>query len=139
MIEIRMFGALDISASALVAQRTRLNVISANLANRNSLTDAAGNYAPFRRRVPILAPGDPSSGSGGGVYVKDVLLDQSPLQIKHEPNHPFADDKGFVYYPNVDPMMEMINAMEARRVYEANITAAEATKSMMQASLRLLA
>lgn len=134
-----MFGSLDISASGLVAQRTRMNVISSNLANTNTLVDAQNNYAPFRRRIAVFAPGDPSTGSTQGVHVAEILLDQAPLPEKWDPGSPFADPKGFVKYPNIDPTMERINALEASRAYEANITAAEATKTMIRESMRLLA
>lgn len=134
-----MFGLLDISTSALVAQRTRLNVISANLANQNTLYDADGNYAPFHRRIPVFAVGDPATDSDRGVHVKEILFDRAPLRKVYDPGHPNADGAGYVAYPNIDPAIEMINALEAARIYEANITAAEATKNMMQTSLRLLA
>ena len=134
-----MFGTLDISASALVAQRTRLEVISANMANRDAIEDANGNYAPFRRRIAIFAPGDPDSGKREGVHISDIMFDMSPLRAKLEPGHKHADADGMVYYPNIDPAMEMVNALEAARAYEANITAAEATKSMIQSALRLMA
>ncbi len=134
-----MFGALDISASALVAQRTRMEVIAANMANRDAIEDANGNYAPFRRRIAVFAPGDPATGKHEGVHISDILLDSSPLRAKWEPGHKHADAKGYVYYPNIDPAMEMVNALEATRAYEANITAAEATKSMIQSALRLMA
>lgn len=133
-----MFGALDISTSALVAQRTRMEVIAANLANMQSVEDADGNYAPFRRRIAIFQPGDPTGGSTRGVHVSAIEEDGGALRLKHEPGHKHADADGYVGYPNIDPAMEMINALEASRAYEANITAAEATKSMLQASLRLL-
>ena len=134
-----MFGALDISASALVAQRTRLEVVAANLANQFSLTDAKGNYAPYRRRTVTLAAGDPATGKPQGVHVQQILLDQAPFRKVLEPGSPFADPDGYVMYPNVDPANEWVNALEASRAYEANITAAEATKAMIQASLKLLA
>ncbi len=133
-----MFGALDVSTSGLVAQRTRMNVISANLANRNAIEDSQGNYAPYRRRVPILAA-ESSEGSGQGVRVAEIMLDQSPLRKVYDKNHPYADKDGYVKYPNINTSTEMINAIEVTRAYEANITAAQATKSMIQASLRLLA
>jgi len=129
-----MFGALDISTSALVAQRTRLDVISQNLANRFTTMDAQGNYAPYRRRVPVFA-----SDEQGGVRVARIELDDSAFRRVYDPGHKFADADGYVMYPNVDPAIEQINALEASRAYEANITAAEATKSMMNAALRLLA
>ncbi len=134
-----MFGALDISTSALVAQRQRLEVISDNIANQNSLYDEKGNYAPFRRRIALFASGDPKSGRPQGVHVRDIVQDPAPLRAVYEPDHPAADARGYVYYPNVDPAHEMVNALEAARAYEANVTAAEATKSMMQSALRLLA
>ena len=141
-----MFGALDIAASGLMAQRIRLDVISANMANQYTTVDARGNYAPFRRRIAVFAAGGAEgSGLGGvgsnplGVHVKEIELDSAPFRKVYEPGNPFADKAGYVGYPNVDPTMETINSVEALRAYDANITAAEATKSMMNAALRLLA
>lgn len=134
-----MFGSLDVSTSALVAQRTRLETIAANVANSNSIYDADGNYAPYRRRFTVFAPGDPATGNKDGVHVARILFDSAPFVAKYMPGHPNADAQGNVYFPNVDPTMEAINALEASRAYEANITAAEASKSMIQTSLRLLA
>jgi len=134
-----MFGSLDISTSALVAQRTRLEVTAANLANKDAIYDAQGRYAPYRRRVPIFAQGDPSTGTNEGVHVHEILLDPSPFTKRFDPGHPNADAQGYVSYPNIDSATEMINALEASRAYEANVTAVEATKSMIQTSLRLLA
>ena len=133
-----MFGSLDVSTSGLVAQRTRLETIAANLANSNSVMDAEGNYAPYRRRFAVFATGDPANGSREGVHVSKILLDSSPFVAKWDPDHPFAQD-GYVHYPNIDPTIEAVNALEASRAYEANITAAEATKSMMQTTMRLIA
>lgn len=133
-----MFGSLDISTSGLIAQRTRMNTIAANLANKNTVEDANGNYAPYRRRIPVFAVGDPATGTAGGVHVDEIMLDPSPFRKVLDASHPFADKDGYVEYPNIDTTTEMINAIEATRAYEANITAAEATKSMIQSSLRLL-
>ena len=134
-----MFGTLDISTSGLVAQRTRMNVIAANLANANTIYNEFGEYAPYRRRIAIFAQGDPASDSPLGVHVQEILLDDAPFRKVYEPGNPDADADGYVDYPNIDPAMEQINALAASRAYEANITAAEATKSMLAASLRLLA
>lgn len=134
-----MFGALDISTSAQVAQRTRIETISANLANSKSIYDAKGNYAPYRRRIPIFAPGDPARGNDKGVHVAQIVFDRTPFRKVHLPGHPNAGAEGMVEYPNIDPAMEMINALEASWAYEANITAAEATKNMTQTAMRLLA
>lgn len=133
-----MFGALDTSTSALVAQRTRAQAISANLANQHAHFDVNGENNPFQRRIAILAPGDPSTGNPSGVHVKEIMLDQHFKQ-KYDPTNPAADEHGYIKTTNVDPMMEQVNMLEASRAYEANIAAAEATKSMIQTSLRLLA
>ncbi|MDY7107183.1 MAG: flagellar basal body rod protein FlgC [Planctomycetota bacterium] len=134
-----MFGALDISTSALVAQRLRLDVISGNIANAKTILNADGEYEPYRRRAVMLAEGDPASGSAHGVHVARIDLDTGPLQPRYEPNSPHADADGYVYYPNVNPLVEQVNALEAARSYEANIAAAEATKSMVSVALELLA
>ena len=134
-----MFGALDISASGLTAQRTRMDVIAANLANKDAIYDTQGHYAPYRRRSVEFAAGDPASGSGMGVHVQSIQQDSSPLKARYEPGSPLADARGNVYYPNVDSTIELVNALEASRAYEANITAAQTTKQMIQSSLQLLA
>ena len=134
-----MFGILDISTSGLVAQRTRMETVAANMANANSILEAKGKYAPYRRRSTELAAGDPMSGRAEGVHVSGIKLDNtSPMRQKWDPTSPFAKN-GYVEYPNISPEVELINAMEISRAYEANIAAAEATKSMMSSSLRLLA
>ena len=133
-----MYGVLDVSTSALIAQRTRLDVISANLANKDTLLNAAGEYEPYRRRAVIFATGDPARGSAEGVHVARIEVDLGPLQPKYEPGSPFADADGYVGYPNVHSVIEQMNAMEAARSYEANITAIEATKSMFSVALQIL-
>ena len=134
-----MYGILDISSSALVAQRTRLNVIAANIANSKAILNEAGEYDPYRRRFVVFAPGDPQRGAPGGVHVAAIQMDPSQLRPAYEPGSPYADEDGYVYYPNVDPVIEAMNAMEATRAYEANITAIEATKSMFSITLQILA
>jgi len=133
-----MFGSLDVSASALVAQRTRLESISANIAGAQSIEGPHGEYAPYQRRITVLAQGDPTTGKTQGVHVQEILQ-QPDFRKVYQPGHKFADADGMVLYPDISPEVEVINAMSAFRAYEANITAAEATKAMMQASLRLLA
>lgn len=132
-----MFGALDTSTSALVAQRTRAQAISANLANQNANFDHTGKNNPFQRRIVVFAPGDPANKNPHGVHVKQIMLDEH-FQQKWDPTHPEAVG-GYIKTTNIDPMMEQVNMLEASRAYEANIAAAEATKSMIQTSLRLLA
>ena len=134
-----MFGALNTSTSALVANRVRMETVAANVANANSLTDENGQNNPFRRRIALLSQGDPATGSDRGVHVQEIVLDQSPFVREYAPNNPLADGDGYIKKPNINPIYEQVNALEIARSYEANIQAAEATKAMLQASLRLIA
>lgn len=134
-----MYGSLDISTSALIANRVRLDVISANIAGKDALLNADGQYEPFRRRVTMLAAGDPARGSEEGVHVASIEVDPSPLRMVYEPSSPYANADGYVGYPNVNIVIEQMNAMEAARSYEANIAVVEATKSMMSVALQMLA
>ncbi len=133
-----MFGALDISTSGLIAQRVQIDTIAGNVANVQATRRQDGLPGPYLRRVALLAPGD---GKGGpGVHVQSVVQDtKSPPRKVKDPSHPDADEKGIVLYPNVDLATEMVDAIAAVRAYEANISAIEATKSIVAASLRLLA
>lgn len=148
-----MYGALDISTSGMIAQRQRMEVIAANVANENATLDSHGNVSPYRRRVALLAPVGNPAGPGGengplGVRVAEIALDQSPFRKVYDPTNPIAakktdpakdEVKGYVNYPNVDTTIEMINAVEASRAYEANVMAAEASKTMMAQAMRLIA
>ena len=134
-----MFEALDMGASGLLAQRTRLDTIAANIANANTTHDASGRVNPYRRRFTVFATGQPNRPGSPGVRVADVRLDASPLPRRFEPGHPDADAEGYVAYPNVDLSVEYVNALEASRAYEANVSMMEVTKAMINASLRLIA
>ena len=136
-----MFGSLDISTSALVAQRIRMDTIAGNVANAYTIRRADGQPGPYQRRFTVFADGD---GKGGaGVHVEKVMEDKSPGRMVFEPDHPDAIKngkwKGYIEYPNVEPITEMTNAMMASRAYEANITAIDATKRMIASSMQLLA
>ncbi len=139
-----MFGSLDVSTSALIAQRTVMDVIAGNIANMHATADPQGNPRPYQRRVALLSSGNPAAGRGAaGVHVQSIVKDPSPFRKVLDPTHPHAiksgPDKGLVLYPNVDHTTEMINAMAAARAYEANVTVMDITKTMAAASLRLLA
>ena len=134
-----MFQALDTSASGLFAQRVRMDTVANNVLNMNTTRDAAGRPIPYRRRFVVFAPGRPDNPAAPGVRVAAVGQDRSPFAKRYEPGHPDADPAGYVKYPNVDLSIEMVNMMEASRAYEANISTMETTKSMINASLRLLA
>lgn len=142
-----MYGALDISTSGMLAQRARMTAIAANIANRNTIIDAEGNVNPYRARRVNFAPGDPSakteSGKELGVHVAAIEIDQGEFNYRYDPSSPYALKsgkwQGHVPEPNVNPVIEQLNALEASRAYEANVVAAETTKQMMAQALRLLA
>jgi flagellar basal-body rod protein FlgC len=142
-----VFGTFDISASALTAERVRMTTIASNLANMHStsdafgrvIKDAQGRNVPYRRQTVEFAP-LPLSDGRVGVAVTKVGRDMSDFKKVYDPsNKDLADKDGYVYYPNVNLATEQINAIEASRAYEANVTAIETTKSMMNATMRLLA
>ena len=134
-----MFDSLDISASALLAQRTRMDTIAGNIANMNTTRNTRGEPVPYRRRFAVFASGQADAPGKGGVSVSNIEIDHSPFRKEYQPNHPDADREGYVSFPNIDLAVEYVNALEASRAYEANVTAMEVSKAMMNASLRLLA
>jgi flagellar basal-body rod protein FlgC len=130
-----MFDALDIGASGLTAQRTRLDLMAQNISNAGLVTyDAQGKANPYRRRYAVIAAGQSGDNSKPGVHVKEVKQDMSPFIPKWD-----EDKHEYVMYPNVDPTIEFVNSIEAQRAYEANVTMMEVSKAMINASLRLLA
>lgn len=133
-----MFDALDIGASGLMVQRARMDVIAGNIANANTTHDAQGRPNPYRRRFAVIASGSPEDPSKPGVHVESVKQDASPFLRRYEPWNKDAGKDGYVDCPNVDPTVEFVNAIEASRAYEANVTMMDVTKSMLNASLRLL-
>ncbi len=133
-----MYGSLDISTSGLVAHRTRLDIISSNIANANTILNADGEHEPFQRRFATLAAGNPEDGQPLGVRLLDIQIDHSEPRMVFEPGSPYANQDGYVAYPNINTVSEQVNAMEAARAYEANIAAIEATKSMISVALQIL-
>jgi flagellar basal-body rod protein FlgC len=134
-----MFDILDMGASGLTAQRIRMDTIAGNIANINTTRDASGKVAPYRRRFVVFAPGASNDSTEAGVHVQSIGTDQGPFMKRYEPGHPDADKDGYVSYPNIDLSIEMVNALEASRAYEANVTMMDTTKAMFNSSLRLLA
>lgn len=139
-----MFPALDISTSALVAQRTRMNAISGNLANMSTTHNEAGEAVPYQPRF-VVFEADESVGAGGalGVRVKEVVVNQdAEPRLKYQPGHPDAIKsgpyQGYVAYPDVNMMTEFTDAMEAARAYEANLGSIEIAKDLAQQTLRIL-
>jgi flagellar basal-body rod protein FlgC len=142
-----MFRALEISASGLVAQRIRMDTIAGNIAHVNTTVDENGQPVPFQRRLVVMhaaanpsASSSSSAGIGPGIGVRpEVQLDTlAPPRIVHQPGHPQADDQGNVKYPNINIVTEFVNALEAGRAYEANVTAMELSRDLTQNTFRLL-
>lgn len=131
---------LDVSGSALRAQRIRMNTVANNLANVDTTRNDKGFLEVYRRKEVVFKTGNAQeTGSGRyGVQVKEVLEDPSALHKVHEPNHPDADENGYVMKPNVRTPIEMVDMMEASRAYEANLSAIQVTKKMHQRSLEIL-
>ena len=146
---------LEISASGMRAQRLRMELIANNLANVE--TTSAGTeieraedgeefvrHIPYRRKVALFRPGLPGREPGFGVSVPAVVEDTTDFRLELNPGHPHAiqkpgPEKGYVRYPNVNPIIEMVDMISASRAYEANVTAVDTLKSMGQANLRILA
>src|SRR5262245_54465802 len=130
-------AALNASASALAAERTRIEVAVSNLANAESTRSADGQ--PYRRRDVVLAA-DPANsfeaalGNAGavGVKVAGIVEDQTPFTRRYDPTHPDADGEGFVAMPNVDTPEEMVNMLSASRAYQANLTAIGLIRDLVQ-------
>jgi flagellar basal-body rod protein FlgC len=150
-----LFGSLDISASALSAERLRMDVTAENLANAQSTRTANGG--PYRRKEVVQeANGDggfagalasaraagvgSATGGGpqGGVKVTAVTEDQTPNRLVYDPSHPDANAQGYVSMPNVNPVTEMVDLITASRSYEANVTAMQTAKQMFTKTLDLL-
>jgi len=140
-----MINALDISTSALLAQRTRLNAIASNLANMSSTRNENGELEPYQARFVVFKTDEASSDSHGaaGVKVASVETEQIEPLHKYQPNHPNAIKdgkwKGYVAYPNINMTAEFVDALEATRSYEANLGVMEITKNMSQQTLKILA
>jgi flagellar basal-body rod protein FlgC len=140
-------GTLGISASGLRAERLRLDAIASNLANANTTRTPEGG--PYKRRNVVFVTQAMESdfaaaleemseqGARMGVHVSDVVEDQTPPRMVFDPGHPDANQEGYVAYPNVNPVSEMVDLMTATRAYEANVQAVNATKRMADAALNI--
>ncbi|MCD6290457.1 MAG: flagellar basal body rod protein FlgC [Anaerolineae bacterium] len=144
-----VFTALRISASALTAERLRMDVIADNIANQQTTRTAEGG--PYRRKAVVFRPIQPSSrhfkapglakevvGEAPvqlGVRVTAIVEDPRPGPRVYDPDHPDADPDGYVTYPNVDVVSELIDMMAAKRAYEVNVITAQTAKSMAMKAL----
>lgn len=153
---MNLFGLLEVSGSALKAERVRAEVVAANMANAETTRTTTGG--PYQRQHVVFQSVDPSQSFGaqlsmaanlndpvndaqtvaGGVRVSAVIRDQTPGLRRYDPNHPDADKDGYVTYPDINPLTEMVDLMSATRAYELNDSAVQATKSMLTTSLDIL-
>ncbi|GIP33062.1 flagellar basal body rod protein FlgC [Paenibacillus sp. J2TS4] len=147
---MKLTGAFDISSSALTAQRLRMDVISSNIANagtnRGRLVD--GQWVPYTRKIVTMEPRSQQpfahfldsamqGSTGEGVKVTRISEDPTPPKPVYNPTHPDADENGYVHMPNVDLAKEFIDMISATRSYEANVTALNASKSMITKALEI--
>jgi flagellar basal-body rod protein FlgC len=137
-----VFSALEVAASGLDAQRSRLNVVAGNIANARTTRGADG--LPYKRLDPVFRTRavDPNSFDPVLQRVSEVELagvqqDQSPGQMVYDPGHPDANGQGYVEYPNVNVVTEMVNLMTASRAYEAGVTSIESIKAMARSAIKI--
>lgn len=131
-----IFKRLDIAASGLSAHRQWMDLISGNIANAQTTRTPEGG--PFRRQLAVFMELQDAQGEGRGVKVAKVLPDDSELRKVYQPDHPEADAQGYVSYPNVDVVMEMVDLIAASRAYEANATVIESAKSSVLRTISML-
>lgn len=141
-----IFGSMDISASGMTAQQTRLDIISQNLANVNTTRSADGGV--YKRKTVVFEEKNITCFSdvlnlhygtvGDGVKISAIVEDnESPVRLVYEPENPDADEDGYVTYPNVNTVTEMTNMIDASRALEANITAFNASKNIFLKALEM--
>ncbi|MBK3866915.1 flagellar basal body rod protein FlgC [Pseudomonas stutzeri] len=141
-------SVFNIAGSGMSAQSTRLNTISSNIANAETVSSSVDQT--YRARHPVFATvfqqadGQPEQSlfaeqdqAGAGVQVLGVVEDQSELQARYEPNHPAADESGYVYYPNVNVVEEMADMISASRAFQTNAELMNTAKTMLQKVLTL--
>ena len=139
-----IFSSINTSASALTAEKTRIDIIAKNMANANTTRSTGG--LPYRRQMAVFQENKGTSFSeqlskytnqndGKGVKISKIVEDDSPFKLVYEPGHPDADENGYLKMPNVDTVKEMVDLISAQRSYDANITAMNASKSMLMKAL----
>ncbi len=141
-----IFDSFAISASGMSAEKLRLDIISNNLANINTAGKTDGTIQPYRRQVPLFAQqlrqainarSNTYGFNGAGVKVTGIVHDPNPPRTVYDPDHPYADENGYVAYPNINVLNEMVDMITATRAYEANVTAFNAAKSMALKALEI--
>jgi flagellar basal-body rod protein FlgC len=144
-MSVSLINLFDVAGSAMTAQTIRLNTTASNIANAQSV--AADPADTYRARHPVFASalaeqqrlhgGNQSTDTANGVSVLGIVESGAPLQQRYEPDHPFADDRGFVTYPNVSAVEEMANMMSASRAFQLNVEVMNTAKTLAERLLRL--
>ncbi len=138
---MELFRSFHISGSALTAEKLRVDTVASNLANLQTTRTAAGG--PYQRKTVIFAErlaqarSMPPAYRGYGVRVANVVSDPNPPRMEFDPEHPDANEDGFVAYPNIDMAKEMTDLITASRSYEANTTAVNTAKSIYLKALEI--
>ena len=134
-----LFRVFDVAGSAMSAQAVRLNTTASNLANANSVSSSAGET--YKARYPVfqaqLDQANAAQNDAVGVNVAGIVESDAPSVNEFNPNHPLADENGFVYRPNVNVMEEMANMISASRSYQTNVQIADSAKQMLNKTLTL--
>jgi flagellar basal-body rod protein FlgC len=137
---VSLFNAIEVSSTALDAQSMRLNTISSNLANANTVSGSRG--AAYRAQYPVFETvyNDLTAGEGGaasGVKVSGIVHSELPALREYSPSHPLADGEGFIYRPQVNSVEEIANMVEASRSYQSNIEVMNTAKQLILRTLTL--
>jgi len=144
---VNFLTAMDISASGLTAQRSRMNLIAMNLSHMHTSRTPEGG--PYRRKLPIFTAQPFYKGFRGrltdrldreleDVHITEIINDKRDFQLVFDPAHPDADEFGYVLMPNINVIEEMVDMLSAKRSYEANVTAVTASQKMALKALEIL-
>ncbi len=128
------FDVLDVAATGLSAQRIRMSVLSSNMANANTTRTEDGG--PYRKKNVIFKQVLQGEHKGG-VQVDKIYEDTKPPRLQYDPTHPDANEEGYVAMPNISPVEEMVNMLEAARAYESNLTILQSAKQLSTAALEI--
>ena len=145
---MNLFEILNVSASAMTAERQRAEVVASNMANAETTRTPEGG--PYQRKLVVFQSGATQrfprllnalyhpNAQTEGVKVAAVITDPAPPQMRYDPSHPDANAQGYVAFPNVEPVREMVDLLGAVRAYEMNSSAVQAAKQMIQQSLEIV-
>jgi flagellar basal-body rod protein FlgC len=145
---MNLFGVLEINSSALTAERERAEVVASNMANAETTSTPGGG--PYKKQLVVFGTQRPSQGTfaqtltrfgdlhARGVKVEKVVADKAPPIRRYEPGHPDADADGYVSFPDINPVEEIVNLMGAAQAYQLNVAAVQATKAMISETIQIL-